>query len=169
MPVATQAGVFGMGGLPSSGPGPRTGSRSCGGIPSRVQNVSFAWPRRDLQGGDGRAGLLQDGPRLFHIEPIGRADPESLLGDGQNPLLDSDVVPGDLDPLLGDSILHVIRGHVRQQRHQGIIVAFDGRIQSGVVRVDIAPDAAPQVELPAQIEAVEPVGERSRSQIRWNQ
>ena len=42
MPVATQAGVLGIGLLPSSGPGPRSGSRSRGGMPSSVQSVSLA-------------------------------------------------------------------------------------------------------------------------------
>ena len=44
MPVATQAGVFGIGALPSSGPGPSSGSRSRGGMPSSVQSVSLACP-----------------------------------------------------------------------------------------------------------------------------
>ena len=163
MPVATQAGVFGIGLLPSAGPGPSSGSRSRGGMPSRVQSVSLACPSVICKRRDGRTGLLQDGPRLLHVEPGRRADPEFLLGEGQDSLLDPDVVPGDLDPLLGDPILHVIRGHVRQQGHQGCVVVLHRSIQAGIVRLDVPADAAPEVELPAQVEAVEPVRERERS------
>ena len=138
-------------------------------MPSRIQSVSLACPSCDLQGGDGRAGLLQDGPRLLHVEPGRGADPEFLLGEGQDSLLDPDVVPRDLDALLGDPILHVVRGHVRQQGHQGCVIVLHRSIQAGIGRLDVPADAAPQVELPAQVEAVEPVGERSRPLTRWEQ
>ena len=154
MPVATQAGVFGIGALPSSGPGPSSGSRSRGGMPSSVQSVSLACPSCDLQRGDGRAGLLQDGPRLLHVKPGRGADPEFRLGEGQDSLLDPDVVPRDLDALLGDPILHVVRGDVRQQGHQGCVIVLHRSIQAGIGRLDVPADAAPQVEFPAQVEAV---------------
>ena len=112
----------------------------------------------DLEGRDGRAGLFQDGPGLFHVEPGRRADPELLLDEGQDALLNPDVVAGDLDPLLGDPVLHVIRGHVGQQGHQGGIVVFDRSIQVGIGGLDRAAETAPEIELPAQVEAGRPVG-----------
>ena len=42
MPAATHAGVFGIGLLASSGPGPNSCSSSRGGMPTSVQSVSLA-------------------------------------------------------------------------------------------------------------------------------
>ena len=157
-------------------PGRRVRHRVAAQLGSRAQlRLQVAWrhaeqraecvvglTERDLKRRDGRTGLLQDGPRLLHVKPGRGADPEFLLGKGQDSLLNPDVVARDLDPLLGDPILHVVRGHVRQQGHQGRVVVFHRSIEAGIVRLDVPADAAPQVELPAQVEAVEPVGERER-------
>ena len=166
MPVATQAGVFGIGLLPSCGPRAQLRLQVARRHAEQRAERVVGLPERDLQRRDGRTGLLQDGPRLLHVEPGRGADPEFLLGEGQDALLDPDVVPRDLDPLLGDPILHVVRGHVRQQGHQGCVIVLHRSIQAGIVRLDVPADAAPQVELPAQVEAVEPVGERERAVSR---
>ena len=167
MPVATQAGVLGIGLLPSVGPRAQLRLQVARRHAKQRAECVVGLTELDLKRRDGRTGLLQDGPRLLHVEPGRRADPEFLLGEGQDALLDPDVVPRDLDPLLGDSILHVVRGHVRQQGHQGCVIVLHRCIQAGIVRLDVPADAAPQVELPAQVEAVEPVGERERAFSRW--
>ena len=66
----------------------------------------------DLQGRDGRPGLLQDGLRLLDVEPGRRPDAELLVGEREDSLLDLNIALGDPDPLLGHAILHVVRGDV---------------------------------------------------------
>src|SRR5260221_6205368 len=110
-------------------------------------------PQRDLKGGNGRSSLLQNSPRLIHVELRRRSDSESLLGKGQDPLLNSHVVLRDSDSLLGNAILHVIRGDVGEQGHEGIVVVLDRCIQTGIGGFNRAAKAAPEIELPAQVEA----------------
>ena len=84
MPAATQAGVFGIGVWSSSGPGPSSGPRSRGGMPSRIQSVSLACPSAIC-----RAGMVERvcsrTVRLFHVELVAVcADLELLLDQGQD-------------------------------------------------------------------------------------
>jgi hypothetical protein len=101
---------------------------------------------------------VQHGFRLFHVEPGPRADLEARLGEGQDALLNPDVVLCDLDPLLGNAVLHVIRRRVGQQRHQGIVIVFDRSVQTGTGRFDGPAEAAPEIQLPAQTQAGRPIG-----------
>ena len=143
MPAATQAGVFGIGELPSVGPGPEIGLQVARRDAHQDAERVVGLAEQDLLAGDGRAGLLQDGPRLLDVELGRRADAELLRGEGQDALLNPDVVSRDLDPLLGDAVLHVVRGHVGEQRHERRVVVLDRCIQAGVGRLDVSADAAP--------------------------
>ena len=88
-----------------------------------------------------------------HVD-LGRgADALLLLGNGHEPLLNTQVVERDLDPQLGNAILHVVGCQVGQQRHQGVVVRFDRGIQRGVGRLHLPAVFAPEIELPVQIEA----------------
>ena len=130
MPAATQAGVFGIGGLPSRRSGPQIGLQVARRDAHKDAERVVGLTEQDLECGDGRAGLLQDGPRLLDVEPCRRADAEFLGRQGQHAFLNPDVVARDLDSLLGDAILHVIRGHVGEQGHERGVVVFHRCIES---------------------------------------
>ena len=78
----------------------------------------------DLECGDRGAGLLEYGPRLLDVEPGRRADAEFLGRECKHTFLNPDVVLRDLDPLLGDPVLHVIRGDVGEEGHERGVVVF---------------------------------------------
>ena len=128
--------------------------RSRGGMPSKMQSVSLACPSVISQGRDGGAGLFQSGLGLIHVE-LGHlvdADLELLLDEVQDLLLNLDVGAGNLDPLLGHPVLHVIRRHVGEQCHHGVIVVFDRSVEVGGGGFHIAAEASPEIEFPAQVE-----------------
>ena len=77
---------------------------------------------------------------------------------GHDLLLLLDVVARDLDPLLGHPELHVIRRHVGQERHQGVVVVFDRSVEAAVGGLDGPAVAAPEIQFPAQVEAGGQVG-----------
>ena len=71
--------------------------------------------------------------------------------------LQGDVLLGVLDSLLGRAIRHIIRRHVAQERDQHVVVVLDRGIQGGGIGFDGPPQAAPEVELPAEVEPVVPL------------
>ena len=111
--------------------------------------------------------MFQERSQLFNIDAGRGAHLELLIGESRELLLRPDVVAGNLDPHLGNPVLHVIRSHVGQQGHQRVIEVFDRSIQAGIGRLDRPAEAAPEIELPAQVEAGGPVGiEVADGQIR---
>lgn len=94
--------------------------------------------------------MFQDGPRLFHVEASRlHANSESLFRQGKDALLDADVLLGNLDALLGNPELHVVRRHVGQQGYQGIVIAVQRCVQVGIGRLDGPAETSPEIQLPA--------------------
>ena len=143
MPAATQAGVFGIGELPSAGPGPRSAARSRGGLPTRVQRVSLAWPSRISSAGIVERVCSRTVRACSTSSRVVVPTRNFSRREGQHAFLNPDVVSRDLDPLLGDPILHVIRGHVGEERDERRVVILHGCIQTGVGRLDVPAEAAP--------------------------
>ncbi len=71
--------------------------------------------------------------------------------------LQGDVLLGVLDSLLGRAIGHVIRRHVAQERDQHVVVVLDRGIQGRGIGFDGPPQAAPEVDLPTEVEPVVPL------------
>ena len=124
--------MFGIGELPSGGPGPRSACEVARRDAHQDAERVVGLAQQDLERGDGRACLLQDRPRLLDVEPGRRADAELLGREGQHAFLNPDVVSRDLDPLLGDPVLHVVGGHVGEEGHERRVVVFHRCIQTGV-------------------------------------
>ncbi len=78
-----------------------------------------------------------------------------LLDQSENIFLNPDVGASNFDALLGYAILRIIGRYVGQQRHQGVIVVLHRCIQVGIGRLDAATDAAPDIDLPVQVEESE--------------
>ena len=53
--------------------------------------------------------------------------------------------------------LHVVGGHVAQQRDQHVVVVLDRGVQAGVGRLDGPAERAPEVEFPRETEALVPL------------
>ena len=132
MPAATQPGVFGIGELPSGGAGPQIGLEVTRRHAHKDTECVVGLSEQDLQPGDCGSGLFQDGPCLFDVELGRRADAEPLLGEGENALLNPDVVSRDLDPLLGDPVLHIVRSDVREKCDERRVVILHRCIETGV-------------------------------------
>src|SRR5262249_26980217 len=75
--------------------------------------------------------------------------------------LQSRVLPGVLDALLEGAYLDIVRGHIAQQRDQHVVVVIDGGVQVGAGRFNGAAEAAPEVELPGEIEPEVPLTEEA--------
>ena len=95
--------------------------------------------------------------RLVHVELADDADLPLSFDDLQRFTLESDVLLGVLDSLLGRAIGDIIRRHVAQERDQHVVVVLDRGIQGGGVGFDGPPQAAPEVELPTEVEPVVPL------------
>src|SRR5205814_996644 len=93
--LAVQLGPRTQLGLQIAGRGAQQNTEGVGGL-----------PEDDLQGGDRRAGLFQDGSCLLYVQVCPRSDLEALFGEGQDALLNLDVVARDFDALLGNAILY---------------------------------------------------------------
>ena len=61
--------------------------------------------------------------------------------------------------LLESPQLHVGRTHIGEQRYQHVVIALDGGVEIIVGRLNGTAIAAPEVQLPGQIEAPLPVAE----------
>ena len=102
-----------------------------------------------------RLGGMQQGRRLRRIDvghrtlagPAGR-DVEALPLQLGVPARHAELLLGGADP-------DVVRGHLRQQGHEHVVVVGDGGQQLGIRRLDAAAERAPEVELPGDVEAGE--------------
>ena len=91
--------------------------------------------------------------RLLQVQLGFLAAAEQLLGDLEAALLDGDVLAGDLDPQQGRAIGVVEVRHLRAQQHLHVLLVGDGSEEAGFGRFDAAPEAAPEIQLPGEVEA----------------
>ena len=104
-----------------------------------------------LQGRDRRLGTEQQGLGLLHVELGSGAVAEANVRDLEAALLDFDVLPGNGQPLLESADDHVQVRCVGGQGDQDSVVIGDGCEQSGVGGLDAAPELAPEIDLPADL------------------
>ena len=83
----------------------------------------------------------------------GRAAPETGFGDTQAFPLHLDVFAGDTQSLIERSDLHVVGRDVGGERYQDVVIGGDRGQQRGVRRLDAAPEAAPNIDLPGGLQA----------------
>ena len=67
--------------------------------------------------------------------------------------MNNDVLGHELQTLLEDADLDVVRRHLGDQQDEHVVVVFDGGIQLGIGGLDGAAESAPEIDFPGQIEA----------------
>ena len=143
MPTATLAGADGDRALRR-----QTRVDRVGRLPEQDGQRVLGLPQRVLEVGNLRLRLRQQRRRLAHVELARLAVLELDRGDAQALLLRLDVAPGHPDALLGRADVDVGRRDVGDDGHQRVVVGRDRVEVRGPVRLDAAPDLAPDVDLP---------------------
>ncbi len=103
---------------------------------------------RDYRGGGRHLGF-----RVGHIQTADKPALEPLAGQPGAVLLGGEVLPGDLDALLKSAQLDVVARHFRRQGYQNVAAILHGGLQVGIGGLDVAANAAEDVQLPAGVEA----------------
>ena len=113
----------------------------------------FACCSPRLQWRDRRQRPEQLRARLEHVELADVAAAESGLGDPDTALLDGNVFARDLELCLRGPDGDVGIRDLRDEQHERVVVAGDGRHHVGIGCLDRAPEFAPEVELPPDADA----------------
>lgn len=103
--------------------------------------------------GNLRLRRVQQRRRLRRVDVADRTLFRATHGDVVALALDLRVRLRDGNPLLRRTDADVVGGDLGEQRHEDVVVVGDGGQHLRVGRLDVAPEAAPQVELPRDVEA----------------
>ena len=128
--------------------GQRTG-RPCEQHAQRVLRLAQA----ALELGDRRQRAQVLRTRLLHVELGLVAAAEQAFGDLQAALLQRGVLVRDAQPQLGGADRCVQAGGLRRDQHLHVVVLRDAGEVGGIGRLDAAPELAPEVQLPGQVES----------------
>jgi len=143
MPTATEFGAVGI------DPGPSLLPRSSGGMPSKMHNRLFASrraiPARNQHLRRGQVRLRLVDVQLARLPPLNRAVAISRIW-----VWSLTFFPCIGQLLFQGPVLHIVGGHVADQRHEHIVVVLDRGVEGCLGRLDGAAEAAPEIELQAR-------------------
>ena len=97
------------------------------------------------------------GPRLNHIQLGTQFRVQSFSCELQSPLLNIEVISGNLQALLVRSGLHIVGRHVGQEDHQRIAIVFDRHPDIRVSRLDQAVESSESVDFPGTADPKRPL------------
>ena len=127
-------------------------------MPSRHAQLVLGLPLVDLQLRNRGLGLLQGACGLIQVQfGLAEARLVALLDELQHLALQGRVGLQQGDPLLVGANLHVIDGHVAQQRDQHVVVVGHGGVQIVVGRGNRPAEPPPEIEFPTEGEAIVPL------------
>ena len=105
-----------------------------------------------LQFGDGRDGAEVERLRLLHVQLGFVAALEKPFGDLEAALLQSGVLLREVQPFLDGADGRVETGGLRGDEHLHVVVLRDAGEVVRIRRLDAAPEPAPEVHLPGEVE-----------------
>jgi hypothetical protein len=106
-----------------------------------------------LERGQGGYGIVEQGLGLVNVEGADLAAFVLRGGDLQALALELEVVFRHREPLPGGEDEQVVPGHLGDQRHRDTVISGDAGIEGCRRRFDLAPETAPDIDLPAEVEA----------------
>ena len=112
-----------------------------------------------LERRDGRLGVVQQRLGLVEVQLAGHAALEFRSRDLNALGLEVDVLGGDFQPLLVRADHQVVLGHLGNEGHHRVVVFRDARIELRRGLLDHASELAPEIGLPANVEAQAVAGE----------